>query len=174
MDEIRAKVLDEVRQALAGINDHEERGFVDAIVAAREIFITGRGRSGLVGGAFANRLAHLGKRAHVVGEATTPAISAGDLLVVCSGSGRTPGPLLNAQQAIEAGAQVWAVTQDPSSPLAAAAGHMVRIPAVPSSQPGASAFEQALLLFLDAVIVRLMARLGETEQTMLARHSRLE
>jgi len=174
MDKIRAKVVDEVQQALAAVDAGEEREFVEAIAAAREVFVTGRGRSGLVGAAFATRLVHLGKRAHVVGEPTTPAISTGDLLIVCSGSGRTRGSLLNAEQAIEAGAQVWAVTQDPLSPLAAAAGHVVRIPPVASSQPGASAFEQALLLFLDAVVLRLMARLGETEETMLARHSRLE
>jgi 6-phospho-3-hexuloisomerase len=174
MDEIRARVLDEVKQALAAIDEAQERGFVEAIAAAREVFITGRGRSGLIGAAFATRLVHLGRRAHVVGEPTMPAISSGDVLIVCSGSGRTRGSLLNAEQAIEAGARVWAVTQDPASPLAAAAGHVVRIPPVASSQPGASAFEQALLLFLDGVVVRLMARLGETEQSMLARHSRLE
>jgi 6-phospho-3-hexuloisomerase len=68
---------------------------------------------------------------------------------------------------------VWAITQDASSPLAAAANHVILIPKVASAQPGASAFEQALLVFLDSVVLRLMARLGQTQETMRPRHANL-
>jgi len=219
---LTTKILDELRAALTAIDDRQAQDFVAALAGARyarapevrrsrtqarEIFVTGQGRSGLIAAAFAMRLAQLGRRVHVVGEPTAVAAAPGALLVACSGSGRTDVTLLHAERALAAGAQVWAITQDPSSPLAATATHVVIIPSArsgrrgtacrastsergasstrpgtaaephseaPSAQPGASAFEQALLLFLDSVIMRLMARLGETESSMLARHANLE
>ena len=169
-----AKILDEVRQALVGVDESQARSFVEALAGARRVFVTGQGRSGLIGAAFATRLAHLGKAAHVVGAPTTPPIGPGELLVACSGSGRTRVTLLHVEQALDAGAEVWAITQGSSSPLAAAASHAILFPAAPSAQPGASLFEQALLLFLDAVVLGLMERLGQTPQDLPARHANLE
>jgi len=171
---VTAKMLDEVRQALEGVGAQEAQDFISALAAVREVFVTGQGRSGLMVSAFAIRLAHLGKRVHIVGSPTTPPVGPGGLLVASSGSGRTRCTLLHAEQALAAGAQVWAITQDPCSPLVSAARRAIVIPAVASVQPGGSAFEQALLVFLDAIILRLMAQLGETEESMLARHANLE
>jgi 6-phospho-3-hexuloisomerase len=183
------KILDEVRQALEGIGAQEAQDFISALAGARKVFVTGQGRSGLMVSAFAIRLAHLGKGAHIVGSPTAPPVGPGELLVACSGSGRTRCTVLHAEQALAAGAQVWAITQEPSSPLVSAATRAIFIPAlrpaqggpehsrgaaVPSVQPGGSAFEQGLLIFLDAIILGLMAQLGETEDTMLARHANLE
>jgi 6-phospho-3-hexuloisomerase len=181
-DDTTTRILDELRRALAAIDQRSAQDFIGALAGpstglragAREVFVTGQGRSGLIAAAFAVRLAHLGLRVHVVGEPTAPAVAAGAVLVACSGSGRTGVTLLRAERALAAGAQVWAITQDRSSPLASAATHVVVIPDVASAQPGASIFEQALLVFLDAVVMELMARLGETESSMLARHANLE
>ncbi|UCH33464.1 MAG: SIS domain-containing protein [Armatimonadota bacterium] len=174
METSKQQILDEVRQALAGIDERQQQAFVEALATAPRVFVTGRGRSGLVAAAFAARLAQLGTQVYFVGEPTTPAITPGALLVACSGSGRTRGTLLHAEQARAAGAEVWTVTQASSSPLATAGSHTVVIPVASSDQPGASAFEQALLLFLDSVVLGLMAALGETPESMLARHANLE
>jgi len=168
------RMLDEVRQALAGIDQGQRQSFAGALAAADRVFVTGQGRSGLMAAAFAARLVHLDQRVHVVGSPTTPAADGGDVLVACSGSGRTRSTLLHAEQARAAGAEVWAITQNPSSPLAGAASSVIVIPAVRSNQPGASVFEQALLLLLDSVILDLMAKLGETQETMRLRHANLE
>jgi len=168
------EMLDELRRALEGMDDRRADAFADALAAAGDVFVTGQGRSGLMGAAFATRLTHLGKRVHVVGEPTTPATGPGAVLVACSGSGRTRSTIIHAERAREAGARVWAITQDTSSPLGRAADHVIAIPAAPSIQPGRSAFEQALLLFLDSIVLRLMTKLGETPDSIVARHSNLE
>jgi 6-phospho-3-hexuloisomerase len=167
-------VLDEVQRAVTAIDAKRAHEFVATIAAANEVFVTGQGRSGLVAAAFAVRLGHLGKQAHIAGAAATPPIGPGAVLVACSGSGRTRTTLLHAEEAAAAGAQVWALTQDQSSPLALAATHTLCISATPSAQPGASLFEQALFVFCDGVILELMSQLGETAETMLARHANLE
>jgi 6-phospho-3-hexuloisomerase len=174
MEDSKKQIVDEVRQALAAIDAGQERTFVEALAAASQVFVTGQGRSGLIAAAFAARLAQLGKQVHIVGEPTTPAITPGAVLVACSGSGRTRSTLIHGEQARTAGAEVWTITQAPSSPLATAGSHTVAIPVASSVQPGASAFEQALLLFLDSVVLGLMTALGETAEGMLARHANLE
>ncbi len=59
------------------------------LLDAERIFIVGKGRSGLQMNGFAMRLMHLGLPVHVVGSVTTPNITANDLLLIGSGSGRT-------------------------------------------------------------------------------------
>ena len=61
----------------------------DALNGAKRIFIAGIGRSGLIGKTFAMRLVHMGFLVYIVGDATTPAIQANDLLVIVTGSGTT-------------------------------------------------------------------------------------
>ena len=172
-DKLR-EILDEVGSALAAVDPQQMAAFADALAGADEIFLAGQGRSGLVAAAFATRLVHLGKRAHLVGAPTASAAGPVSLLVACSGSGHTRATVAHTQRARAAGSAAWAITADPSSPLATAADHVVAIPMPPSIQPGNSAFEQALLILLDAVVLRLMAKLGQTPQAMLARHANLE
>ena len=45
---------------------------------------------------------------------------------------------------------------------------------VPFSQPMGSAFEQLCFITYDAIVLELMAQLGETSKTMAARHADLE
>jgi 6-phospho-3-hexuloisomerase len=167
-------ILEELRQALLPVGETELEALAYAVAAVAEVFVTGQGRSGLMGAAFATRLAQLGKRVHVVGSPTTTAAGRGAVLIACSGSGRTRSTVVHAQHARALGAQVWAVTGDSSSPLAAAADRVIAIPAAPSIQPGRSVFEQALLVLFDTVVLRLMVKLGQTAERMDARHANLE
>ena len=76
------------------------------------------------------------------------------------------------------------ITIDADSPIAANASIVLPIAApspkvagdtgARSAQPMGSLFEQALLLILDAMVLVLMEKMGETAETMFARHAVLE
>jgi 6-phospho-3-hexuloisomerase len=63
----------------------------------------------------AMKLMHLGHTVHVAGDTTTPATATGDLLLVASGSGTTPGVVKAAETATRAGAHVAAFTHHPAA-----------------------------------------------------------
>jgi 6-phospho-3-hexuloisomerase len=168
-----ASVLDQIQQA-------QVQALEEALLQARAIFITGEGRSGLVGRCFAMRLMHLGLTCHVVGEATTPALTSADLLIAISGSGETPVTCLLASSAARQGARVAAIVGTAGSTLAGAASFTLLVPAaadgmgVASRQFGGTLFEQCVLVVLDAVALNLQHRLGQTDGQMRARHTTLE
>ena len=137
-------------------------------------FFTGQGRSGLVAQMAAMRFGHLGRAVHAVGEATAPAVAAGDHLVALSASGRTPLTLHLAGVAVEQGADLLVVTADATSPLAALAHRRLLLPTAPSTQFGGSLFEQCALLVLDAVALRLSGADPEVHAAMQARHANLQ
>ncbi len=110
-------ILGEMGHAASRIDYAQVSRLADEISGAERVFLAGAGRSGLVLRMAAMRLMHLGKTVHVAGDTTTPAINAGDLLIVASGSGTTSGVVKAAQTALSAGgAQVAAITTNPSSP----------------------------------------------------------
>ena len=152
----------------------------EAILGAERIFLAGAGRSGMAAKAFAMRL--MGLTAFVCGETTAPGIGPKDLLVVVSGSGETASLAAMAKKARAQGAQVALVTVRPESTMGALASAVLQVPAPTpkadsgfrSVQPMGSLFEQASFLILDALVLELMDRLGETGDTMFARHANLE
>ena len=89
VDAIVADIGRTLRQVDAG----EVEALLAALLSVERVFLAGKGRTGLQMRAFALRLMHLGLRVHVVDDVTTPAIGAGDLLLIGSSSGRT-GSLL--------------------------------------------------------------------------------
>ena len=186
-DMIARSILDELRRTLNRISCDEVEALVREVTGAQRIFVAGAGRSGLVMGSFAMRLAQLGRPVHVVGETTSPPIQPGDLLLIGSGSGVTDRLVHYAEKAAETGARVAAATADPDSPSARLADVVVVIPApTPKSskatggkehrshQPMGTLFEQSLGVMLDACVLLLMARLDETGRSMFDRHANLE
>ncbi|MET3903322.1 6-phospho-3-hexuloisomerase [Paenarthrobacter sp. 4246] len=149
---------------------------------AERVFLAGAGRSGLVLRMAAMRLMHLGLTVHVAGDTTTPAIAAGDLLVVASGSGTTSGVVKAAETALAAGADVAAVTANPGSPLAGLADALVIIPAAQKTDHGSSLsrqysgslFEQSLFLATEAVFQTLWENTDEPAEQLWLRHANLE
>ena len=127
---------------------------------------------------------HMGRAAYVVGETTTPAIKANDLLVIGSGSGRTASLVAAAEKAKTLGATVLLFTIDPSAPIGKIADLSVKFPApsekaagggsAVSIQPMGSLFEQSLFLLLDCLIVNLMARHDQTSSIMFTNHANME
>lgn len=178
------RALADVRAALVAVDAEQVAALGGALLDAERIFLAGKGRSGLMMRGFAMRLMHLGLCAHVVDDVTTPGIQAGDLLLIGSGSGRTPSLVAYAGIARAQGAQVALITIAPESPIQEQADLVVRIPAhtpkladgggVVTALPMGSLFELALNLLLDLVTVQLMDALGIDEQAMFARHANLE
>lgn len=163
----------ELGRALSQVEEEEVGQLREALTSARAIFVTGEGRSGLVARAFAMRLMHLGLRAYVVGETTTPAAQPDDLLVAISGSGETCVTRTHAASAKTLGLTVAALTAVPESPLGELCDLRVLIPSE-SEQYGGSLFEQAALVLLDALALLLQRRLGQRAADLNARHATLE
>ncbi len=107
------------------------------------------------------RFMHLGRRSHVLGEATAPSVRDGDGLLVLSGSGTTPVSLGFARIARSEGARVVLLTSRPDSALAELADVVFPIPAGETRQLGGSLFEQAGLLVMDAVVFALAQRMED-------------
>ncbi|AFR27398.1 MULTISPECIES: 6-phospho-3-hexuloisomerase [Micrococcaceae] len=175
-------ILGEVADTASGIDYSQVSRLADKINGAERVFLTGAGRSGLALRMAAMRLMHLGKTVHVAGDTTTPAISAGDLLVVASGSGTTSGVVKAAQTALAAGAQLAAITTNSTSPLAGLADAVVVIPAAQktdhvsniSRQYSGSLFEQSLFLVTEAVFHTLWGATDEPAEQLWLRHANLE
>ena len=150
--------------------------------AADRLFVLGLGRSGLALRMLAMRLMHLGLAVHVVGEVTTPAIAAGDVLLVASGSGTTPTVVRAAETATAVGAHVVALTAAESSPLTAIAAASVVLPAAgkldrsgqASAQYAGSLFEQGVVAVGDALFHAMWQAGGATADDLWPRHANLE
>lgn len=70
----------------------------------------------------------LGIETYLVGETVTPAIKSTDLLIICSGSGRTSSLLSDAKKAAEIGATLATLTIFPAAPIGELANAIVEIP----------------------------------------------
>src|SRR5690625_3860939 len=136
-------VVEEIHDAILGVESSKFAALVRSFPAVGQgrIFFAGYGRSGLVARMIAMRFMHLGHRAHVVGDATTPSIGAGDTLLLVSRSGRRAAVLL-AQAAKAEGARVVAVTQGGGGDLEELADHVLGLPGTERSvQFGGALFE---------------------------------
>lgn len=177
-------ILDDLSRALTQVDPAQIEAMQDAILKAEHIFIAGKGRSGLQMKAFAMRLMHLGLTVHAVDDVTTPALAAGDLLLIGSSSGRTGSLLRYVESATAIGATLAAFTGDADSPIAAAAETILYIPATnfkagrlseeKSVLVMGSLFEHCLGLICDLLIIRLKQTLRVAESAMKARHANLE
>jgi len=194
------KAVDEIITALSKCLKHVDmrqvEKFIDILLDAKEknkkILVMGAGRSGLVGRAFAMRLMHLNFNVHVIGETITPALEKDDILVAISGSGSTTTVVAAAKIAKKVGAKILAITSYPNSPLGRLSDHKIVIlgrtkitgkkdyfsrqilgvhePLAPLG----TIFEASTSIFLDALIVELMHRLGKTEADLKKRHATIE
>ncbi len=178
----RVLVRDEISEVFERVDPAQVAALVTELRLADRIFVAGAGRSGLVLKMAAMRLMHLGLTVHVVGETTAPAIRAGDLLLVASGSGTTGGVVKAAETATGQGARVAAYTANPGSPLAAVASAAVLIPAAQKTDHGSavsrqysgSLFEQVLFATSEAVFQGLWDEDAAAAEELWERHANLE
>ncbi len=182
--EYATRIVGEIGKAVSEVSNEDAEKLVEKIIHAKRVFVAGAGRSGFMVKAFAMRLMHIGIETYVVGETTTPGIGEGDLLMVGSGTGETGSLVVMAERAKKVGADVALVTIFPESSVGKLSAAIVTIPAPTpkareitqfhSIQPMGSLFEQSLLIFLDATILRLMERLNRDSKAMFSRHANLE
>jgi len=173
-------ILKEIDNVVAQVNPTEAERFYGAVTSANRVFVTGEGRSLFVAQTFAMRLTHLGIAAAVIGEATCPKPSAGDLLVAVTGSGKTATVLAIAEGAKKAGCNVYGISASKDSPLATIANNLLLIPGatkaegkgeVKSSQPLSSLFDQALHVVLDTINLLIFERRGKSKDQVKAKHN---
>ena len=180
LSELSSGALAELAQVFKRLSDDAADGLIEAIAGAGRIAVHGCGREGLQMKGLAMRLFHLGRDVHMVGDMTTPPVGPGDLLLVSAGPGAVATVETLMRVARDAGAMV---TAQPRGPAGALADVVTVIPAQTMADdrgggvsvlPMGSLFETAQMLLFELVILKLRDRLGETAQTMRARHTNLE
>lgn len=93
------EIEEELKKTLSSIDSDSLERLAYEIQAADQVFFVGVGRVMLALECMCKRFAHLGIKAHCVGEITEPAITKKDLLIVGSGSGASLFPLGIARKA---------------------------------------------------------------------------
>lgn len=91
-----------------------------------------------------------------------------------SASGATPGTVHIARAARTRGAEILAVTGDPTSELGRLADRTLSVPRPASRQFGGSLFEQTTLILLDALILHLTMGEPGSHDRMARQHANLE
>ncbi|AJD90190.1 hypothetical protein JMA_08730 [Jeotgalibacillus malaysiensis] len=177
------EILDELSRAADLLSDEQAEQLVNQILEAKKIFVAGAGRSGFMGKSFVMRMMHMGLDSYVVGETVTANMEKDDILIIASGSGETKSLVSMAEKAKNTGGTVVAVTISPESTIGKLADLVIKMPGSPKDkstsdyttiQPMGSLFEQTLLLFFDAVILRFMEKKGLDSNTMYGKHANLE
>jgi 6-phospho-3-hexuloisomerase len=172
-------ILDNLTRVLNATDKSKATDLLKAVQSAGSIFIGGAGRSLLVSRFFAMRLVHAGYSVYMIGEVVTPAIKAGDLLLLVSGSGGTATLLPFVKKAKEVGAKLAVISMKKSSAMADVADLVVQVgqdnsfPLV-HGMPMGSQFELSTLIFLEGAISQLVHEKNLTEEGMRAIHANLE
>lgn len=165
-----------LQEILSNNDSAQIEELINYILDANKVFVYGVGRSGHVGKGFAMRLVQLGLKAYFVGETITPIVESEDVAVIISNTGETMSAIQTGNIVRRVGAKVVVVTSNNKSKLAHVGNIVLCIPINNKERkkglaPLGTLFEDATMVFLDGVISELMARLGETEETMRGRHA---
>ncbi|MDQ0245147.1 6-phospho-3-hexuloisomerase [Bacillus fengqiuensis] len=178
-----AEILQELHRSVDLIADEEAEKLVNGILESKKVFVAGAGRSGFMAKSFAMRMMHMGIDSYIIGETVTPNFEKEDILIIGSGSGETKSLVSMAEKAKSIGGKIAAVTIFPGSTIGQLADVTIKLPGSPKDQsegdyktiqPMGSLFEQTLLLFYDAVILRFMEKKGLDTNKMYGRHANLE
>jgi len=172
-------IFDKIKSILDATNDNYDQLLVNMLDSAKRIFVSGAGRSGLIGRFFAMRLMHSGYDVSVVGEIVTPSIKAGDLLIIISGSGETEQLIAFTKKAKEIGAKILLISAKDESTIGDLADGTLQIGRSEQygkvrGMPMGTVFELSTLLFLEATVSHLIHEKGIAEEEMRARHANLE
>ena len=179
-----AGVLDELKRTLDSIDPASVEKLAQAILEADQVFFVGVGRVLLSLQCVCKRLAHLGVKAHYMGEITEPAITKNDLLIVGSGSGASLFPLGIAKKArTSVDCKIVHIGSNPNSEMRDIADFMVRIPVrtkfyledeIDSCQIMTSLFEQSVLLLGDILAKLIVERRQLDMKALWQYHANLE
>lgn len=176
-------VFKELKEVFASVEEAEVDRFVDLIIQAERIFVVGAGRVGTSSRALAMRLVHLGKPAHWLQDDTTPSNDRGDLIIANSGSGNTQSTYNYVLKAKERDTKVATITANAMGKIAQLADSVIQLPAQTynvdrskwsSILPLGSQFELSLWVLHDFLTLRLVEKMGYTEEMMAKNHRLLE
>lgn len=176
------KIIYELQTNSQMVKEEQMQKLIQLLCDSSQIFLFGKGRSGVAIQGFANRLMHLGLSAYVIGEISTPHTKPGDLLIIGSGSGETEALVSIAKKAKKSGVKLALITMNKKSTLGKMADAMIELPGdskgttetKKSIQPMGSLFEQTSFLLYDSIVLELMAILKQDSEEMYQRHADLE
>jgi 6-phospho-3-hexuloisomerase len=183
LSELGRSAIADLSAVFSAMPDNAADPLIEAILSSKRICLYGAGREGLALRGFAMRLFHMGRDAHVVADMTTPPVGSGDLLIVTAGQGWLPTAETFMEIAKSAGARTAIITAQPGGRAAKKADVLAVIPAQTMANdqgaqvsilPMGSLFEIAEAIFFELVILKLRDHVGETAETMRARHTNLE
>jgi 6-phospho-3-hexuloisomerase len=178
-----SRVIRDLSGAVERIDGHDVDRVVNCISNARHVFVFGCGREGLQIRGFAMRLFHLGRSVSVVGDLTTPAISARDLFLVTAGPGMLSTALALVGVAKAAGAHVLTITAEPEGPVPKMSDEILVLPAQTMANdrgqnvsvlPMGSVYEGALFVLFEVIILKLKTSLRISDEVMRSNHTNLE
>ncbi len=143
----------------------------------------GCGREGLMMRALAMRLHHLGLMVCMQGDMNAFPLGKGDLFLCAAGPGELStgfGTLWRGTRG--RGRACIVITAEPDGATSALADELLVIPAQTMANdvgsdavlPMGSLFEGAMFLVFEVLVLRLRERLGETAESMRARHTNME
>lgn len=162
-----------VQDTAAALDVAALAGVIDVLAAARRIDLYGVGASAIVAADLQQKLTRIGRVALAYADAHLAVTSAAlltpqDAVVAISHSGSTTDTLDALLVAARGGARTVAVTNNPASPLARAADHVLLTAATESLfRSGATASRLAQLTVVDCVFVGLAQRTFEASQAAL-------
>ena len=176
-------ILKEIKQVLDHVDEKQAIDFINVILSARRIVVCGAGRVGIATSAFGMRLSQLGLSAFSIGDSNVPSIGKRDVLLTASGSGETQTIIDITSRAKQNEVKIALITASPKSKLAQMADCILILnsptkysdhKSIETKQPMTALNEQCLWIFYDSLVLELMEIMGETSQSMWARHSTLE
>jgi 6-phospho 3-hexuloisomerase len=172
-------IIDKISGILEATDDTYDQKITDLLDNAKRIFISGAGRSGLIGRFFSIRLMHSGYDVSVVGEIVTPSIKSGDLLLIISGSGETEQLIAFTKKAKQIGAKIALIPAKDDSTIGDLADTTFQIGRAEQygkvrGMPMGTVFELSTLFFLEATVSHLIHEKGIPEEEMKSRHANLE
>lgn len=172
-------IVEKISSILEATDDAYDVKLTNMLDSAKRIFVSGAGRSKLVGNFFAMRLVHGGYDVSVVGEIVTPSIKQGDLLIIISGSGETEQLIAFTKSAKKVGANIVLISSKGESTIGDMADAVFQIGRAEQygkvkGMPMGTVFELSTLLFLEALISHIIHDKGIPEEIMRERHANLE
>jgi len=172
-------IVDKISDILGATDNSYDEKLTSMLDKANRIFLSGAGRSKLVGNFFAMRLVHGGYDVSVVGEIVTPSIKKGDLLIVISGSGETEQLVAFTKKAKEIGADIMLISAKGNSTIGDLADGVFQIGSAEQygkvkGMPMGTVFELSTLVFLEATVSHMIHEKGIEEEIMRERHANLE
>lgn len=184
MSSLYQKALGELEVVFDRLDDKAVDTAVEMIAKAGKVVVFGGGREKLQIMGFAMRLYHMGLKAAVEGDMTTPPVGPGDLFIVTVGPGEISTALALLDVARQAGAAILVITAQPKGRAAGYADFVLHLPAQTMADdqgaaktsvlPMGSLYEGALFVLFEVMVLKLIDRLAIAPEDMRANHTNLE